>query len=142
VSSNLDLVKSIYAAWERGDWSSVDWADPEIEFRVIGGLDEGSWKGVEGMAGAWADQLRAWQDLRAVAEEFRELDDGRVLVLMRNEGRGRGSGLDLSEISTRAANIFTVRDGRVVSLSIYPDRARAFADLGLADQDLQTGQAP
>jgi len=142
VSSNLDLVKSIYAAWERGDWTSVDWADPEIEFRVIGGLDEGSWNGVAGMAGAWADQLRAWQDLRAVPEEFRELDDGRVLVLMRNEGRGRGSGLDLSEISTRAANIFMVRDGKVVSLSIYPDRARAFADLGLADEDLQRGQTP
>jgi ketosteroid isomerase-like protein len=133
VSSNLDLVKSIYAAWERGDWSSVDWADPDIEFSVVGGLDEGSWKGVAGMANAWTDQLRAWQDLRAVAEEFRELDDGRVLVLMRNEGRGRGSGIDLGEIATEAANIFTVRDGRVVSLSIYPDRARALADLGLSD---------
>jgi ketosteroid isomerase-like protein len=133
VSSNLDVVKSIYAAWERGDWSSVDWADPDIEFSVVGGLDEGSWKGVAGMANAWTDQLRAWQDLRAVAEEFRELDDGRVLVLMRNEGRGRGSGIDLGEIATEAANIFTVRDGRVVSLSIYPDRARALADLGLSD---------
>jgi ketosteroid isomerase-like protein len=135
VSSNLDLVKSVYAAWERGDWSSADWADPDIEFRVVGGLDSGSWKGVEGMADAWADQLRAWQDLRAVAEEFRELDDGRVLVLMRNEGHGRGSGIDLSEISTEAANIFTVRDGKVVSLSIYPDRSRALADLGMSESN-------
>ena len=108
MSSSIDLVKSIYAAWERGDWSSVDWADPEIEFTVVGGLDEGSWKGVAGMAEAWTDQLRAWDDLRAVPEEFRELDNGRVLVLMRNEGHGRGSGFDLSEISTKAANIFTI----------------------------------
>jgi ketosteroid isomerase-like protein len=133
VSSNLDLVKSIYARWERGDWSSADWADPEIEFTVVGGLDHGSWKGVEEMAEAWATQLRAWQDLRAIPEEFRELDDGRVLVLMKNEGRGRGSGIDLSEISTRAANIFTVRDGKVVSLFIYSDRSRALAELGLTD---------
>jgi ketosteroid isomerase-like protein len=133
VSSNLDLVKSIYADWERGDWSSVDWADPEIEFTVVGGLDSGSWKGVAAMAEAWATQLRAWQDLRAVAEEFRELDGDRVLVLMKNAGRGRGSGFDLSEISTDAANIFRVRDGKVVSLSIYPDRARAFADLEMTD---------
>lgn len=133
MSANLDLVKSVYAEWERGDWGSVEWADPEIEFTVIGGLESGSWKGVGAMAEAWATQLRAWHDLRAVPEEFRELDDDRVLVLMRNEGRGRGSGFDLSEISTEAANVFTVRDGRVVSLSIYPDRSRALADLGLSD---------
>ena len=37
MSANLDLVRSIYAAWERGDRSSVEWAHPEIEYELVGG---------------------------------------------------------------------------------------------------------
>jgi ketosteroid isomerase-like protein len=131
VSSNLDLVKSIYAEWERGVWGSAEWADPEIQFEMTGGLLQGSWSGIEEMGRAWRTMLSSWEDLRAVPEEFRELDDERVLVFLRNTGRGRGSGIEIDEISTRAANLFTVRDGKVIRLALYWDRDRALADLGL-----------
>lgn len=133
MSANLDFIKSIYAAWEMGDFSAADWADPEIDFEMVGGLTPGIWNGVAEMTEVWAGMLRAWEGLRAVPEEFRELDGDRVLVYLRNEGRGKGSGIELHGISAKSANVFTVRGGKVTRLILYWDRARAIADLGLGE---------
>ena len=102
MASNVDLVRTLYAAWERGDWSSAEWAHPEIEFVGVDGPDPISVKGIDQLGGAWADFLGAWEDYRVEAEEeYRELDDERVLVLIRIAGRGRTSGLELGQMRTR-----------------------------------------
>jgi hypothetical protein len=98
---NLVLVRSIVAPWEGGDWSSADWADPEIEFVVADGPAPGSSTGVAGMAKAWGETLSAFRDFRARAEEYRELDDERVLVLIRVSGRGKTSGLEIEQLGSR-----------------------------------------
>jgi ketosteroid isomerase-like protein len=131
VPSNREIVESIYAAWEKGDWSSSEWADPDIRFEMVGGLTEGSWRGRAEMSEAWAALLRAWEDLSAVPDEIRALDDERILVLLRNHGRGKVSGIEVTDISAKSANLFTIRDGKVTELVLYWDRDRAFADLGL-----------
>jgi ketosteroid isomerase-like protein len=129
-SANIDLVRSIYAAWEAGDFSrSADWADPAIEFVVVEGPSPGSWTGIAGMAEGYLAFMRAWDRLRVVAEEYRELDAERVLVFDHATGRGRTSGLDLAQMSARGAVLFHIRDGRVGRLVLYWDRSRALADL-------------
>ena len=131
---NLDLVRSIYAAWERGDWSSAEWADPEIELVSIGGLEPGHWTGVAGMARAWREFMSAWDDLRAEAAQYHEIDGERVLVIVNNRGRGKVSGLEIGEMDEGGANLFHVHDGNVTRIVIYSDREEALADLGLAPE--------
>jgi ketosteroid isomerase-like protein len=134
VSTNLDLVRSLYAAWERGDWSSAEWAKPEIEFVGADGPDGISVRGIEQLGEAWAKFLDAWEDYRVEAEEYRELDDERVLVLIRIGGRGKASGLEVGQIRGEAANLLHLRDGKVTRLVLYWNRERALADVGLAPE--------
>jgi ketosteroid isomerase-like protein len=131
-SANLDLVRAIYAAWERGDFSSAEWAHPDIEFGFAGGPEPGNWTGVAQMVERYRDWLRAWKDFRAEPEEYLVLDRERILVLVRNSGRGRTSGLEVDQRSV--ANLFQLRDGKVTRLVIYWERERAIADLGLAPE--------
>jgi ketosteroid isomerase-like protein len=77
-SANLDLVRSIYAAWGRGDFSGADWAHPEIEVVVADGPEKGTWTGHDGMAAGWRGFLGAWGDYRVAADDYRELDAVRV----------------------------------------------------------------
>jgi len=90
-SANLDLVRWIYAAWERGDWSSSAWADPDIETVMADGPAPGTWTGVAGMAEGWRDYLSTWEEYHSEVEEYRELDDDRVLVLVHRIGRAKRS---------------------------------------------------
>jgi ketosteroid isomerase-like protein len=129
-SANVDLVRSIFADWERGDYSSAEWADPQIEYVVADGPAPGSWRGLAGMAEAWRGISSAWDDLRVLAAEYRELDDERVLVLLDNSGRGKTSGIDLHQVRA-GANLFHACGGKVTGYVIYWDRDHALADLGL-----------
>jgi ketosteroid isomerase-like protein len=139
MSANLDLVRSIYADWERGDFSRVDWVDPAIEFVLPDWPEAGTWSGLVGMATAWRGVSSAWEDYRLVADEYHELDGERVLVINHARGRGRTSGLEVGQITTHltepGANLFHVHGGKVTRLVSYWNRSRAFADLGLAAEN-------
>lgn len=132
MSQNLDLVRAIYADWERGDYGSTEWASPQLEFVIAGLPDQGTSKGAAAARLAWDEFLQAWDGHHVEVEELRELDRERVLVLGRFAARGKTSGLDVQQMRADGANVLHIRDGRVTRLVIYFDRGRALADLGLA----------
>jgi len=130
-SANLDLVRSICAARERGDFSSADWAHPQIDFAIADGPSPGSWTGVAGMIEGWRGWLSAWEEWSNEVDEYRELDGERVLVLFDASGRGKTSGLELGQVRAKGATIFHVRGDKVTRLVVYVDSGRALADLGV-----------
>jgi ketosteroid isomerase-like protein len=130
--ANLNLVRSIFAAWGRGDFSQIEWADADIEFAIADGPAPGSWRGLRGMADGFRGLVNAWDGYRVEADEYLELDDQRVLVLLHPTGRGRTSGLEIGHVTATQANLFELQNGKVTRLVLYLDRRRALAELGLA----------
>jgi ketosteroid isomerase-like protein len=130
MSENLDLVRSIYADWERGDFSSAAWADPEIEFTVADGPQPSSSVGWAGMAESFRTFLGAWSDFAITVDGYRELDGERVLVLITVRGHGRRSG---AEVEESRANLLHVANGRVTRLVSYWSRDVALAEAGLPE---------
>ena len=136
MSENLDLVRSLFADWERGDFTRIDWADPDIEFAWPEGLDglPRPGRGRRALAEGWGTTMAAWDNLSVTAEEYRELDDERIIVLHRFRARGKMSGLQIDEGLTKGAVLFAVHQGRVRRLVVYLRRDSAFADLGLTPE--------
>jgi ketosteroid isomerase-like protein len=139
-SANLDLVRSVYADLERGDIDRVfqtasEWTHPEFEWIIADGPTAGRFTGVAEVEESVYGMLAAWEEFRFEVEEYRVLDDERVLVLERRRGRGKGSGV---ETGTKAAGVVHFRDGRVTRLVMYWERDHALVDLGLAAE----GDAP
>jgi hypothetical protein len=134
-SANVELVSSIYAGWERGDFSSADWAHPEIDFVRADGPSPGKWTGLKGMVEGTRDWVNTWENASVEVDAFRELDSERVLVLVRYAGRGKASGLEIGELESKGAQVFHIQGGKVIRFIHYLRRERALADLGLTRPD-------
>ena len=132
---NLKNVRSIYEATGRGDYgATAALIHPDIEFTSVGGPDGRTVRGLAAFADQWRDFLRSWEDFRVVAETYRELDDGRFLVLFHRSGHGKVSGMDIAQhAGAEGADVLHLRDGKVIRWLSYWDRDRALADLGLTE---------
>jgi ketosteroid isomerase-like protein len=133
MSENLDVVRSIYARWELGDFTDTAWADPGIEVVWPDGPVPGTWSGLSAAETGWREFLGSWDDYRVAVEEYRTPEDDLVLALVTYTARGKASGVQVALSGANGANLFRLRDGRVTRLVLYWDRDRALADLALEE---------
>ena len=111
----MELTRQAYEAWNDGD---VDWMldhlTEDFEFKPGLGFSDVNTviRGKEGwrrFAETWRE---AWEDITVGVERIEDLDD-RIVALLTFDGRGRGSGV---EVSLRVGHVATVREGRLSTL--------------------------
>lgn len=116
------------AASDRLD-AVLDLLDPSVELHgAVGGVEEGAIvRGVEPVAEALLVDSDTWAERRY--EIQRLLDAGeRVVALVREHRRGRGSGV---EVHADMALIYTFAAGRIVRIEPYMSQDEALEAVGM-----------
>jgi ketosteroid isomerase-like protein len=127
--SNIEVVRAVVAAFNRGDIdAALDMCTPDIEFdwsrRMLDGeVMNGREEVVRFMQGA----LEIFDEIHIPSEELTDLGDDLVLLYGTARFKGRASGLD---VEASAANLWTVRDGKVARFRFYQTKEDALADAG------------
>ena len=93
---------------------------------MLANFGEEALAGVRGFVEEWMD---AWDAFRIDPEEFIDGGDA-VVAVVRDWGRGRGSGV---EVTDRWFYAYRLRDGRVVSWRLCGSRAEALEAVGLKE---------
>jgi ketosteroid isomerase-like protein len=127
----VDTLEAVYDAINRADLDEilhlqaedVEWHGP-VAFPDLAGPHRGH-AGVRSYAGHISD---AWEEFTVRPERFVDLGE-RVLVLTRERGRGRLSGIEVQSRPT--AHLWTLRDGVVVRFQVFWDREEGFEAAGV-----------
>jgi ketosteroid isomerase-like protein len=132
---NVEIVRRVYECVNERRWDALaELLDPDVaQYGTVGGLEEGTVvRSSSEIVQLYESEADAWDRQRIEPERLIDAGD-RVVVFQREHQRGRSSGLELVD---ETASVIDLRDGRVVRIQGYMDRAAALAAVGLP-QDLQ-----
>ena len=120
---NAGTVRSSYDAFHRRDLDEfLTYHDSDVEFKSLVLEVEGVYRGHDGLRAWWENVVDVFPNWMPQIEDAREAGD-RVLLRVRLEGHGTGTGIDLDR---HAWNVVEVHDGRITSSAFYrtEDEAR------------------
>jgi ketosteroid isomerase-like protein len=127
---NVETVRRYWRANEdRGLDALSEFFDEQVVWQAIEGApdDVGGMRGIEALRRYVEDWYGTFADITAVPIEVLDLDDDRVLAVVRVKGRARLSGV---ETELTYAIVYTLTDGKVVRGHEYVDRAAALDAAG------------
>ena len=126
--SNVDVVRAVVAAFNRGDFAAaMEMCTEDVEFDWSRRMLDGEvFKGREDARRFLQGVMEIFDEIHIPAEELTDLGDGVVLLVGTARFKGRASGLD---VEASAANLWTVRDGKVSRFRFYQTKEDALADV-------------
>ena len=125
---NVEIVRSIYDAVNRGDWDAA-FRDQHPDHELVLPPPAGTYRGREAIQAYWEDRLAAFDEVVAEPEEVVEHGD-QVVVVVKIRARPKGSS---AEIEIRNGHVWTFRDGKPASMRLFPEPEKAFEAAGLAE---------
>jgi ketosteroid isomerase-like protein len=131
---NVEIVRQVYECVNQRRWDRMaELLDPDVaQYGTVGGVEEGTVvRGPSEITRTYDREADAWDRQSIEAERLIDAGD-RVVVFQREYQRGRSSGLEL-EVQTAA--VLDLRDGRVVRIQGYMDRAAALRAVGLPEDE-------
>jgi ketosteroid isomerase-like protein len=124
---NVKTVREIWDAYSRGDYDRVaGFHDPDI---VVATLEDGVVYGNDAVLANYKRWNEAWEKAETTLEEVIGHRD-RVFLAVRFRARGRASEV---EVDTRWYEVWMLRDGKVLRIDEYDDRAEALEAAGLSE---------
>jgi ketosteroid isomerase-like protein len=127
---NVETLRGSYDAFRRRDLQAfLSYMDPDVEFKSFVLEVEGAYYGHEGVSSWWESVLAVFPDWRPTVDDVEEVGD-RLVVRVRSEGRGTGSGIALERDIWQLADI---RDGRLKSWAFFRTKQEALEAVGLSE---------
>ncbi len=126
-AENVELVRTIYDRFRAGDEeAALALIDPAMEIRERSEApDPEVYRGPEGTLNSLGNSRAAFDELDVLPLEFVDAGE-QVAVEIRFAGKGRESGVPIDE---RLGHLWTIRDGRAVSLTVHSSLRDAMATL-------------
>ena len=134
---NVETVRRAYEAFSRGGLDAlVVYFHPDAEYDITAAIGPyaGMYYGRAAIRSFLADYFESWEYVRMEPEDFIEVGEDRVVVPLRLNMRGTGSGV---AVEAQTTNVWTVRDGKAVRVAVYNDKAQALEAAGMSEQDLR-----
>ena len=127
---NVEIVRRIYDAYLSGDFDTAfALIDPDVTFDVSIRPEGKIYRGHQGVAEALRTWTGTWEAFRMELQELIDAGDD-VISVEHHSGRGRGSGLPLSQTYF---SVFTLGGGKVTRITWFQTRAEALEATGLSE---------